>query len=63
MKTIIRLTDLFKECLRTKNKRRGLACVICMFICVAIFLYGTFFTINNFISKPVNAEIKIKRSK
>lgn len=63
MKILIALNNIFKECLRTKHKKRGLACIICMFICFALIISGLFYTINNFINKPINTEIKLEKSK
>ena len=55
MKVIIRLIDLFQECLETLHKVRGRMCIICF--CLVFF--GIFYTINNF----ANGEIKIEKTK
>lgn len=63
MKTIIRLIDFLLECLYTDHKRRGMACFICTTIVIVALIMGLFYTINNFIDKPINVEGKIERTK
>jgi len=63
MKAIIKIIDLFYQCLYTNHRKRGLTCIICICIWITILLIGVFYTINNFIDKPINLEGKIERSK
>ncbi len=63
MKTIIRLIDLFNRCLESAHRKRGLACIICISILAITFAVGVFYTVNNFIDKPINLEGKYERSK
>lgn len=63
MKTITRLIDLFNRCLESDHKKRGLACIICISVLATTFVIGVFYTVNNFINKPINLEGKVERSK
>jgi hypothetical protein len=63
MKTILRLIDLYNQCLKSDHRKRGLACIICMSILATTFVIGAFYTVNNFIDKPINVEGKMERSK
>lgn len=63
MKTIIRLIDFLKECVDTDHKRRGMVCLVCSTIVVVVLLVGIFYTINNFINKPINTNLQIERQK
>lgn len=63
MKILMNLIDLLKECVQTIHKVRGRICLICFFILFVIFALGAFYTINNFINKPIKADIKIDKLK
>jgi len=54
MKTIVMLIE---KCINTPHKQRGRLCLICLLV----FIIGLFFTINNFITNPVNTEIKLEK--
>jgi hypothetical protein len=63
MKTIIKLIDLLNRCLESDHKKRGLACIICMTILAIVFAFGLFYTINNFINKPINTNLHLEKAK
>ena len=54
MKAIVMLIE---KCINTPNKQRGRLCLVCLLV----FIIGLFFTINNFITNPVNTEIKLEK--
>jgi len=54
MKAIVMLIE---KCINTPNKQRGRLCLVCLLV----FIIGLFFTINNFITSPVNTEIKLEK--